>query len=173
MRIEKIIILGCLIVALILALTACTVTRDNKAVVRVESKAPLLEKVGRVWEKSNPCVIDTVIHYKDGVETIRYDTLWNTPDTKVVYDTATRTNTVTEYKTIVKYVAKTDTILIDKTDVRRLNLALSDNTKLTAENTQIKSDNKDLKGKLEKRTLEFWGLVVLVCAAVGLKLYLK
>jgi hypothetical protein len=156
----------------VLILASCTTSKDNKAFARVTGKPVLLNKAGREWEKSNPCVVDTVIQFKNGVETIRYDTLWNDV-VKVYYDTATRTNTVTEYKTIVKNVVKTDTILIDKTDVRRLNLALSDNDKLQAENNQVKSDNKDLKSKLNKRTLEFWGLIVLIAGAIGLKFYLK
>jgi hypothetical protein len=155
-----------------LMIASCTTTKDNKAFARVTANTALLNKAGRIWEKSNPCVIDTVTQFKDGVETIRYDTLWNDV-VKVYYDTATRTNTVTQYKTIVKNITKTDTILVDKTDVRRLNLALADNNKLQAENNQAKSDNAGLKSKLNKRTWEFWGLIVLIAGAIGLKFYLK
>jgi hypothetical protein len=162
----------CIAAVVVMLLTSCTTSKDNKAFARVTANTTLLNKAGRIWEKSNPCVVDTVIQFKNGVETIRYDTLWNDV-VKVYYDTATRTNTVTEYKTIVKNVVKTDTILVDKTDVRRLNLALSDNDKLQAENNQVKSDNKDLKSKLNKRTWEFWGLIVLIAGAIGLKFYLK
>lgn len=160
-----------LVVALMIA--SCATTRDNKAVARVMSNADLLAKAGRVWEKSNPCVIDTVVQFKNGVEVVRYDTLWNDPEPLIQYDTTTKVKTVTDYKTIVKYVNKTDTILIDKTDVRRLNLALADNANFQAENNQIKADNSDLKSRLNKRTWEFWGLIVLIAGAIGLKFYLK
>lgn len=170
---KKWIIYICIGLAVALMIASCSTTKDNKALTRVTANTTLLNKAGRIWEKSNPCVIDTVIQFKNGVEVIRYDTLWNDPEPLIQYDTTTKVKTVTDYKTIVKYVNKTDTILIDKTDVRRLNLALADNANFQAENNQIKSDNADLKSKLNKRTWEFWGLVVLIFGAVGLKFYLK
>ena len=159
-----------LLIAVIL-LCGCTASRNRKATARVLSNTALTEQVGRIWEKSNPCVIDTVVQFKNGVEVVRYDTLWNDV-VNTVYDTATKTNTVTLYKTIVKYVNRTDTITVDKTDVRRLNLQIADNDKLQAENTQLKTDKSDLKSKLNKRTWEFWGLIGLIAILIGLKIYL-
>lgn len=169
---KKWIIYLCIAAVVVLLLTSCATSKNNKAVTRVIENNSLLNKVGRVWEKSNPCVVDTIVQFRNGAEVIRYDTLWNDV-IKVKYDTTTRTNTVTEYRTIVKYVNKTDTIVIDKTDVRRLNLSLADNAQLQAENTQLKTDNANLKSKLSKRTWELFGLIVLIAGAIGLKFYLK
>lgn len=158
--------------AVVMILTSCATTKDNKAVLRVTANNELLNKVGRVWEKSNPCVIDTIVKFQNGIETIKYDTLFNDV-VKVYYDTATKTNTVTEYKTIIKTVNKTDTIVIDKTDVRRLNWALQDNTVLQTKNEQLTSNYQAINTKLRNRNLEFYGLVLLISILIILKFYIK
>lgn len=170
---KKWIIFLCIAAAVALLLSSCATTRDNKAVSRVVSNNDLLTKVGRLWEKSNPCTIDTIIQFKNGVEIVRYDTLWNEPKETVVYDTATKINTIIKYKTIEKYITKTDTIKIKETDLRRLNLQIADNDKLKAENDQLKSDKTDLGSRLTKMKWKFWGLVALIVILIGLKIYLK
>jgi len=160
------------LIVFLIILSSCTATRNNHAVVRVLSNNTLTEKVGRVWEKSNPCVIDTVVQFKDGIEMIRYDTLWNDL-INTVYDTATKIKTVTEFKTITKTVNKTDTIIVDKTDIRRLNLQVKDNMALSLQNDQIKADLAAVKKKLTKRTIEFYGLIALIGILILLKFYFK
>lgn len=162
---KKWLIYLCIAAIVVMILTSCATTKDNKAIKRVTANNELLDKVGRVWEKSNPCVIDTIIKFQNGVETIKYDTLFNDL-VKVYYDTATKTNTITEYKTIVKTVNKTDTIVIDKTDVRRLNLALQDNAVL-------KNNYQSVSEKLKNRNLEFYGLIILISILIILKFYIK
>lgn len=169
---KKWIVYLCLALGIALMLASCATSKDNKALYRVTANTTLLNKAGRIWEKSNPCVIDTVVQFKNGVEVVRYDTLWNDPEPLIKYDTTTKIKTVTDYKTIVKYVDKTDTILIDKTDVRRLNLQIEDNNKLKAENDQLKADKTDLQTRLTKMKWKFWGLVTLIAILIGLKLYL-
>jgi len=67
-----------------LIVCGCATAKDNKAVSRVISNPALTTKVGRVWERANPCTVDTIITFKDGVATVTYDTL---PVNTIVYDT--------------------------------------------------------------------------------------
>lgn len=60
---------------LITLVSSCTTTKNNKAVVRVLSNKDLTDRVGKVWEKSNPCVPVSPVYIK-GKDSIRVDSTY-------------------------------------------------------------------------------------------------
>src|SRR5574337_1944491 len=115
---------------------SCSVAKKNiRAVNRVKADVNLLNDVGDVWQKLNPCKINIPIQYIYGGRVIVYDTL-NTVDTIV----NTETNVQTVYKTVSKLVKQIDTLKIYVTDQRALNNCINNNNTITGQITQLKSD---------------------------------
>ncbi|HEY8690569.1 MAG TPA: hypothetical protein VIM07_15135 [Chitinophagaceae bacterium] len=123
-------------------LFSCSISKKNqRAVNRVKADINLLNDVGNSWQLLHPCQIDTIIQFKNGKEIVRYDTLDNS-HTDTVYNTDAQTKTI--YKTVVKYVNKTDTIFRIQTDKRAEQIALDKVTFLEGQTVELKLQKKDL-----------------------------
>ena len=125
----------------IIYLTALALLVSCNPLKRVTNNPALLEKAGRVWEKQNPCVNDTVTRYLQG----RTDTI-----EAVTYDTVKVSETVnvpvTQIKTITRTLRTVDTIRLTVEDKRRLQLEISDRA---AEQIKHTAQLKELNTKLD------------------------
>lgn len=179
----------CIGLAVALMIASCATSKDNKAFNRVTANTTLLNKAGRIWEKSNPCIPADPVYIKgktittidssfaqDNINELnrKIDSLLqlNCPSPNIdSLKKAISSEVSKNCKSKIIYHNTVDTVR--EPDIRKLNLSLQDNANLQAENNHIKSDNSDLKSRLNKRTWEFWGLIVLIAGAIGLKFYLK
>lgn len=151
-------------------LFSCSIAKKNqRAVNRVKADINLLNDVGDAWQKLHPCQIDTIIQFKDGKEIISYDTL-EISHTDTVYKDNTKI--VTDYKTVVKYVNKTDTIFRIQTDKRAEQIALDKINNLEGQNAQLKTENSGLKKESRNRLFWLIGISLFAFFAIGGLTYL-
>lgn len=145
-----------------LLLVGCSVTKDNKAFVRVVSNPELAEKTFRELEKRHPAKIDTVTVIKKGDEIITSDTVYNT---EVVYDTVTKIKTETKTVTVTKTVRITDTLRYTTIDKRAELLCQADlqenKGQLKQAQAQLATEKKENKNKM------WWIIGICVFSVLG------
>lgn len=139
------------LIAILVTLASCRGARDSKAVNRVKANVNLLNDVGEEWQKLHPCIIDSVILFKDGKEVVRYDTL-DISHTDTLYNVETKVKTVTLYRDVVKTIVKHDTSVIYTVDQRALQLARDEANILKGQNAQLNQTLKETKSTSNKKT---------------------
>jgi len=122
-----------------------------------------------MWEKQNPCTVDTTVIFQHGTETTRYDTV-GIPIESTVYDTLTNVKTVTVYKNIIKTVKIHDTLLRVEVDTRRLNLALSDNENLKGQMSQLNIQYEETRHRSNKKDWYIGILILFLLCGTYLKI---
>jgi PBP1b-binding outer membrane lipoprotein LpoB len=145
-----------------LLLVGCSVTKDNKAFVRVVSNPELAEKTFRELEKRHPAKIDTVTVIKKGDEIITSDTVYNT---EVVYDTVTKIKTETKTVTVTKNIRVTDTLRYTTIDKRAEELYKADLQTRTGELKESRSQITELKK--ENKAKMWWIIGISVFSVLG------
>jgi hypothetical protein len=152
----------------ILTLSLCSCVSDRKAVNHVLAKPELKEKVGREWEKINPCANDSVQVFVPGDTLITTDTVTNTVTEQIVVPGEPVTRTV--YKTITNTKTVRDTIKISVVDTRRARIA-EDSVNFYKGVTQQKEGQivawkdqfKDMRGV--KRKWQWFSIILLIIIA--------
>jgi hypothetical protein len=120
---------------------------DLQALDRVSVKPALLNQAGALWEKSHPCINDTLVQY------IKGDTLYSTNTDTLLTPIEVPGDAV--IKTVTKTITKTvrDTIKLTVEDVRRFNIAkdtanyyiglsIQKQAQIDTLNTQVKQTRK-------------------------------
>ncbi len=151
-------------ISLVLFLTSCGIEHATQRVLTNEGAR---NKVGRAWADLNPCVKDSIVHYKS--------------DTTVKHDTVSHfirsTDTLNRYQvdTMVEFITKTirihDTTRIDNTDMRAVHALQSDTAYLYGQVRQWKDRAAESKKEASKWLWSFIGACV--GAALGIGLYLR
>jgi hypothetical protein len=144
----------------IIYLTALALLVSCNPLKRVTNNPALLEKAGRVWELTNPCINDSVIQFVQG----KTDTLES-----ITYDTVKVSETVnvpvTQIKTITRTLTKVDTLRLTVEDKRRLQLEISDRAadkiKHAAKVEQLNLQLESMQSNRDKWRLRFMKLAVL------------
>ncbi len=156
---------------LIWILMGCSATRDRKAKERILGDPKLSEEMFKALEPSHPCVNDTFYRFLPGADVIDYDTIWsNNP--VYFYDTMHFYHDVKskpQIQYITKTIRRTDTVVKNIEDVRRLNLALAENNNLKGQlQSMTVQKNEEKKGKQK-----YLWLFIAACGVIGLGLFLK
>jgi hypothetical protein len=150
----------------VFAMMSCVT--DKKAVNHVLAKPELKEKVGREWEKINPCANDSVEVFVPGDTLTTTDTITNTVTEQIIVPGEPVTRTV--YKTITNTKTVRDTIKISVVDTRRARIA-EDSANfykgvIIQKNGQISSwedQYKDMRGA--KRKWQWFSIILLIIIA--------
>lgn len=181
-----------LITLLGILLSNCSTTRDNKAIARVISNPKLTEKIGRIWEKSNPCIPDTPIYISGKTITVIDSTAQDSQiialnmaiDSLVYREVKKDTIIITKHivdslKLILKnqilkdckprLIFKTRVDTITKKDLRSYNLVFQDLNILKGQYTEKDKQFQDEKKSSKKKDWYIAGLIALF----GLGLFLK
>lgn len=135
---------------LIILLFGCsTIKKDQRAVDRVLASRELIEKVYPKIEELYPCIVDTVINYREG----KTDTLVSV---YVDYDTIVRSDTCTDKViTIRKVINRIDTLTITKIDQRQ---HLLDQSIIN----RLKGSESILKDEFNKSQKHYrWALIII------------
>jgi hypothetical protein len=144
----------------IIYLTALALLVSCNPLKRVTNNPELLEKAGRVWELTHPCINDSVIQFVQGktdtIESVTYDTVKVSETVNVP---------VTQIKTITRTLTKVDTLRLTVEDKRRLQLEISDRAadkvKHLAKVEQLNAKLESMQSNRDKWRLRFMKLAVL------------
>lgn len=162
--------------ALLLSVAGCS--SIEKATNKVLANPGAKEKVGREWEKANPCSNDTIIRVKRDTTETR-DTSYLPGTVTTVNDTVfvqggerVITRTITMHDTVRSFITDTRRLYIAEDSVRQYRVWLdtekAETTRLNAEHNQIGAMLKYAGLALLKK----WWFWLLIAAGAGL-LYLN
>lgn len=150
--------------AIAILLASALLVMSCNPVERVMKDPEKVEQIGRVWERQNPCVNDTITRLLPG-----------TTDTSIVtqYDTTyyAYTDTIYVTRTNTKRIHTRDTLVRTIEDTRRLNLSRQDHSRDTALlradilrlNTDL-SNMTDRRDKWRNRAMSTWVILALIIA---------
>jgi hypothetical protein len=134
-----------------------------------------VEKVGREWEKRNPCIVDSIVTVKS--DTIfKLDTLYNILTDTVIVDG--KPTTIIKYvpELITKTVTIRDSVKTDKSDLRRLNIALDSVNwyKGLTQQFKAKFEQQITETKHERARGNKWVLYfILLCVLLAVSRWLR
>jgi hypothetical protein len=133
------------------------------------------EQVGREWEKDNPCVVDSIVTVKSDT-TYLLDTLYNIYTDTVIVEGKTTTIIKQVPKIVYKTIKIRDSVKTDKSDLRRLNIALDSvnwykglTQQFKAKFEQQITETKEQRARANKWRFYF----ILLCVATALSHYLR
>ena len=131
--------------------------------------------VGREWEKTNPCVVDSIVTVKSDT-TILLDTLYNIYTDTVIVEGKTTTIIKQVPKIVTKTIKIRDTVNNYVVDNRRLNIALDSvnwykglTQQFKAKFEQQITETKEQRARGNKWRFYF----ILLCVATALSHYLR
>ena len=156
-------------VALVIFLASCASQKklDSSATKRVLANKSLTDKVGREWEKSNPCVNDTFTKLLPGETIIKSDT-FEIP----VYSTDTLevSQAVIKWKerVITHNVIRVDTLRLTVEDTRRLNIATDSMNYYKGLMIQAQAQADEYRKERNKAQRNLWILIVLLIGGAAL-----
>jgi hypothetical protein len=162
---KKILFIG---FAALLLLHFCSCMTARKAVKKVLEDPASKEKVGREWEKENPCANDSVQVFIAGDTLLTTDTITNTITETVEVPGKSRVNTV--YKTITNTRTIHDSIRVTVVDIRRARIA-EDSANfyrgvIIQKEGQISASEKDYKSmRSSKRKWQWFSIILLIIIA--------
>lgn len=164
-----IILLGVLVLFGVFMITSCN---PVKQVLKDPEKKDF---VGREWEKDNPCVVDSIVTVKSDTLT-KLDTLYNILTDTIIVDG--KEKTIIKYipEIVVKTVTIRDSVKTDKSDLRRLNIALDsvNHYKGLSQQFKAKYEQQITETAAQRARGNKWILYfILLCVATALSHYLR
>lgn len=153
---------------LFLIIGGCRTAKDNRAVSRVVSSPELSDRVYRILEKQHPCINDTITKLIEGHEVIIYDTaIIDHTDTLSIEGGV---KFITKYKTIIKTIHKTDTIVHTVRDDKLLGETLNDLQTMIGKYDEKSAQLKEVQKKSRNKNWWIGGLIALILLGVFLRI---
>lgn len=173
MRTEKAVILLFYFVVIVIVLLVAASCNPVKRVLKDPAK---VEIVGREWEKSNPCINDTIVQTESDTVTVT-ETVEVPGYSVVINDTVYK---ILPGRVQTKTVTIRDTVIKNVTDNRRLNIALDSVNYYKGLSIQRQAQIDEVTGQRDqerkrgnKWVLYFWILVAVAAGSHYLRSKLK